>query len=109
MGKSPDSSLFFSKVYRLTGHRVGMLIASKKLIKEIEKFLDTTSICPNRLGQKAALFGLKNLESFIDQEKNKIEQIKTIFKKGIKKFWLDNFRDRRIFCLFRLSIKNELY
>ena len=33
----------FSKVYRLTGHRVGMLIASRKLIKEIEKFLDTTS------------------------------------------------------------------
>ncbi len=75
----------FSKVYRLTGHRVGMLIASKKLIKEIEKFLDTTSICPNRLGQKAALFGLQNLNTFIKQEKTKIEHIKTIFKKGIKK------------------------
>ena len=70
---------------KISGNRVGMLIASKKLIKEIAKFLDTTSICPNRLGQKAALFGLQNLDSFINTEKTKIEKIKAIFRKGIKK------------------------
>ena len=75
----------FSKVYRLTGHRVGMLIASRKLIQEIEKFLDTTSICPNRLGQKAALFGLQNLNTFVEHEKIKIENIKKIFIAGLKK------------------------
>ena len=46
----------------------------------MEKFLDTISICPNRLGQKAALFGLQNLNSFVDKEKNKIEKIKAILK-----------------------------
>tara|TARA_B100001250_G_scaffold413774_1_gene449032 strand:- start:113 stop:1294 length:1182 start_codon:yes stop_codon:yes gene_type:complete len=75
----------FSKVYRITGHRVGMLIASKTLIKEVEKFLDTTSICPNRLAQKAALFGLTNLERFVRTEKNKVDKIKLIFTEGIKK------------------------
>src|SRR5210317_975067 len=36
----------FSKTYRLTGHRVGAVIASPKKLKEIEKFLDTVTICP---------------------------------------------------------------
>ena len=73
----------FSKVYRLTGHRVGLMVASKSFIKQVEKFLDTTTICPNRLAQKAAYFGLLNLQEFIIKEKLKIGKLKGTFEKEL--------------------------
>ena len=73
----------FSKVYRLTGHRVGLMVASKSFIKQVEKFLDTTTICPNRLAQKAAYFGLLNLQEFITKEKLKIRKLKDTFEKEL--------------------------
>jgi aspartate/methionine/tyrosine aminotransferase len=51
----------FSKVFALTGYRVGGITAGAALIAEIEKAMDCVSICPPRLGQEAALYGLKNL------------------------------------------------
>jgi len=42
----------FSKAYRLTGHRMGALIAAPALLAEVEKFLDTVAICPGQIGQK---------------------------------------------------------
>jgi aspartate/methionine/tyrosine aminotransferase len=51
----------FSKVFALTGYRVGGVTAGTKLMAEIEKAMDCVSICPPRLGQEAALYGLKNL------------------------------------------------
>ena len=74
----------FSKVYRLTGHRVGLMVASKSFIKQVEKFLDTTTICPNRLAQKAAYFGLLNLQEFMEKEKLKIEKLKDTFEKELR-------------------------
>ena len=74
----------FSKVYRLTGHRVGLMVASKSFIKQTEKFLDTTTICPNRLAQKAAYFGLLNLQEFVVKEKLKIEKLKDIFERELQ-------------------------
>ena len=74
----------FSKVYRLTGHRVGLMVASKSFLKKVEKFLDTTTICPNRLAQKAAYFGLLNLQEFVVKEKLKIEKLKDTFEKELR-------------------------
>lgn len=51
----------FSKVFALTGYRVGGVTAGPSLIAEIEKAMDCVSICPPRLGQEAALYGLGNL------------------------------------------------
>ncbi|HEV7544611.1 MAG TPA: aminotransferase [Reyranella sp.] len=51
----------FSKVFALTGYRVGGITASAGLMAEIEKAMDCVSICPPRLGQEAALYGLKIL------------------------------------------------
>ncbi|MEM8980665.1 MAG: aminotransferase [Pseudomonadota bacterium] len=62
----------FSKAYRLTGHRVGAVIGSQKLMPEIEKFLDTVAICPNQLGQRAALWGLENLSDWLAGERAEI-------------------------------------
>ena len=47
----------FSKAYRLTGHRVGALMASEARLAEVEKFLDTVAICPPQVGQIGALWG----------------------------------------------------
>lgn len=51
----------FSKVFALTGYRVGGVTAKASLVSEIEKAMDCVSICPPRLGQEAALYGLRNL------------------------------------------------
>ncbi len=51
----------FSKVFSLTGYRVGGLAASPRLVAEIEKVMDCVAICAPRIAQDAALFGLRNL------------------------------------------------
>jgi aspartate/methionine/tyrosine aminotransferase len=51
----------FSKVFALTGYRVGAVAAGAGLMAEIEKAMDCVSICPPRLGQEAALYGLGHL------------------------------------------------
>ena len=62
----------FSKAYRLTGHRVGAVVTNNVRMAEIEKFLDTVSVCPNQLGQKAALWGLQNLSVWLANERLEI-------------------------------------
>lgn len=62
----------FSKAYRLTGHRVGAMIASPGRLAEVEKFLDTVAICPNQLGQHAALWGMQNLSEWLAGERLEI-------------------------------------
>ena len=62
----------FSKAYRLTGHRVGAITASAKRLFEVEKFLDTVAICPNQLGQIAALWGMQNLGQWLAGERAEI-------------------------------------
>ncbi|WP_380052655.1 aminotransferase [Falsihalocynthiibacter sp. SS001] len=62
----------FSKSYRLTGHRVGAIIASAEFHHEVEKFLDTVAICPNQLGQIGALWGIENLDDWLAGERQEI-------------------------------------
>lgn len=62
----------FSKAYRLTGHRVGAVVASAERLFQIEKFLDTVAICPNQLGQIAALWGMQNLSQWLAGERAEI-------------------------------------
>ena len=62
----------FSKAYRLTGHRVGAMVADVAFLAEAEKFLDTVTICPNQLGQHAALWGMQNLSQWLAGESAEI-------------------------------------
>lgn len=62
----------FSKVFRLTGHRVGAMIAGASRLAEAEKFLDTVTICPPRIGQMAALWGLRNLGNWVAAEREEV-------------------------------------
>lgn len=62
----------FSKAYRLTGHRVGAMVASPERLSQVEKFLDTVSICAPQLGQRAALWGMRNLDDWLAGERAEI-------------------------------------
>jgi aspartate/methionine/tyrosine aminotransferase len=62
----------FSKTYRLTGHRVGAVVAGVDRLAEIEKFLDTVAICPSQLGQIGALWGMQNLAQWVAGERAEI-------------------------------------
>lgn len=59
----------FSKVYRITGHRTGALIAGPERIAQAEKFLDTVTICPAQPGQLAALHGLRTLRAWVEEQR----------------------------------------
>lgn len=62
----------FSKAYRLTGHRVGAIMASEARLAEVEKFLDTVAICPPQVGQIGALWGMRNLGDWLAGERAEI-------------------------------------
>ncbi len=62
----------FSKAYRLTGHRVGAIVASPARLAEVEKFLDCVAICPSQLGQIGALWGMQNLTQWVAGERAEI-------------------------------------
>lgn len=62
----------FSKAYRLTGHRVGAIIASHARLAQVEKVLDTVTICPSGPGQMGALWGLENLEDWLAGERAEV-------------------------------------
>ncbi len=61
----------FSKVFALTGYRVGSLISGGEVLVETEKILDCLAICAPQISQRAALFGLAHLENW-KQEKQRL-------------------------------------
>ena len=81
----------FSKAYRLTGHRVGAIVTSAERMQGVEKFLDTVSVCANQLGQKAALWGMQNLQDWLANERleilNRRAAIETHFSKLAEQGW----------------------
>ncbi len=51
----------FSKVFCITGYRVGSILSGGRLAEQIAKVVDTVAICAPAIGQGAALFGLNAL------------------------------------------------
>ena len=74
----------FSKAYRLTGHRVGAIVASTQRLAEVEKFLDTVAICPSQLGQIGALWGMRNLGQWLAGERDEILARRRAMTEGFK-------------------------
>ena len=48
------------------------MVADPALLGQVEKFLDTVTICPNQLGQHAALWGMRNLSQWLAGERDEI-------------------------------------
>ncbi len=59
----------FSKVYSITGYRVGAIAAGADLLAEFEKAADCITICPPRVGQEAARYGLRHLRPFREEKR----------------------------------------
>ncbi len=55
----------FSKVYSIPGYRVGALGGSPDLLTQVDKVADCLTICPSRIGQEAALYGLGHLSGWV--------------------------------------------
>ena len=72
----------FSKAYRLTGHRVGAMVAGPARLAEVEKFLDTVAICPNQIGQRAALWGMRHLSQWLAGERAEILDRRAAIEQG---------------------------
>lgn len=73
----------FSKVFALTGYRVGSVAASAAFLAELEKVLDCVAICAPAISQGAALFGLRALDQWkrekLDLAKEKAVALKMAF------------------------------
>lgn len=72
----------FSKAYRLTGHRVGAIMTSTAMLDEVEKFVDSVTICPNQIGQHAALWGMRNLGDWLAGERAEILDRRAAISEG---------------------------
>ena len=64
----------FSKSFRLTGHRVGAIATAPKRLTEIEKFLDTVTICPPQVGQYGAYWGLLHLSDWMAEQRAEMQK-----------------------------------
>nr|WP_062762622.1 aminotransferase [Falsirhodobacter sp. alg1] len=74
----------FSKVFRLTGHRVGAIVAGAARMVEIEKFLDCVSISASQMGQIGALWGLRNLGDWVASERAEILARRAAMVEGLQ-------------------------
>ncbi len=76
----------FSKVYSLTGYRVGALIAGAGLLAEIAKAADCVAICAPAIAQEAALYGLNHLADFRADKRRlvleRVAQFRAVFARN---------------------------
>jgi len=74
----------FSKVFSLTGHRTGAVVAGPSLLEQIKKVQDCTAISAPHAGQLAAHYGLQNLHHWKLEKALELqvraEAIKTAFE-----------------------------
>jgi len=88
----------FSKAYRLTGHRVGAMIAAQDRLSQVEKYIDSVTICPNQLGQRAALWAMRNLDDWLAGERDEILRRRAAMQSALA--GLDGWRLRGLGAYF---------
>lgn len=74
----------FSKAFRLTGHRVGAIIAGTDRMAQVEKVLDCVSISASQMGQIGALFGLRHLAGWVAEEREEILSRRAAMADGLR-------------------------
>jgi len=75
----------FSKVFSLTGYRVGAAICGAGLAAEIAKAMDCVSICAPRLGQEAALYGLAALAAWREEKRLLMRQRLSALRQAMRR------------------------
>ena len=74
----------FSKVYSLTGYRVGALVAGAGLLAEVAKAADCVAICAPAIAQEAALYGLNHLADFRADKRRLVLERVAQFPRGLR-------------------------
>jgi len=74
----------FSKAYALAGYRVGALVASETVNREVTKVLDCVSICAAQISQRAALFGLQHGSKWKEEKRQLMFQRAIAFQSAMK-------------------------
>lgn len=64
----------FSKVYSIPGFRVGGMAASASMLHQVDKAADCLTICPNRIGQEAARYGLAHLGAWVESNRHMLNR-----------------------------------
>lgn len=72
----------FSKVFALTGHRVGAIVSGKFLQEQLAKIQDCAVICASHTGQLAATYGLENLQHWKLEKYEAMSQRATSLKQA---------------------------
>jgi aspartate/methionine/tyrosine aminotransferase len=76
----------FSKVFCLTGYRVGAIVADPKFLAEVGKEMDCVAICPPHIGQIGAAYGLEALSEWRrangDKMHARLEALRKAFARG---------------------------
>ena len=81
----------FSKNFSMSGWRIGFLVGSRDLISSIENVQSSLLLCPNVIGQYAALYALKHEKEIIPQQVQKLKQGRKIICE-----FFDQLQDRGI-------------
>jgi aspartate/methionine/tyrosine aminotransferase len=69
----------FSKDLAIPGYRVGALVASQELNREVRKLADCVAICAPRIGQEAAWAGLMYAREWRQQRARQIAATRALF------------------------------
>ena len=75
----------FSKVYSLTGYRVGALAGGERFMDAVGKIADTLTICPPHIGQRAALYGLTHLAAWAEEKRTSLLGRQELLRKAFSR------------------------
>ena len=74
----------FSKAFAMAGHRVGAITGSPALLAQVAKAMDCVAICAPRIGQEAALYGLRHLAPWVagkrEMMRTRVAMLREVFR-----------------------------
>lgn len=87
------SCFSFSKKYVMTGFRVGYVVSSARVMEEILKVHDESTICAATPSQYAALFSLAELSDFVEKSKKEFSKRRDLICKRLDQSpWLFEYQ-----------------
>lgn len=103
----------FSKIFSITGIRVGFIATKKEKLHEIGKVHQYNVSCTNSIGQYGVLEGLKNGLHNVDYMKNEFLKRKTYVEERLRKMNIDFVSPKGAFYIFpsikKYNLKSELF
>lgn len=101
----------FSKMFSVTGIRVGFIAATEKYLKEIAKVHQYNVSCTNSIGQYGVLEGLKNSLHTVEKMKEEFIKRKIYVENRLSSMGMDLYSPKGAFYIFpsikRFNISSE--